>query len=197
MGMTPGRSSGDRASASSARKSKGVALAARAVSVEGLEGRVYMAFAPAVTSLTSGAFEAGVAGEGGSVSVVASFTDADAGDAHAAIVEWGDGTASAGTVDPAAGTVSASHVYRDGGVYPLAVTVTDAAGLSGSAADEAFVSGAGVVGGVLYLVGTNAGDKANVRQSSSGFRVEASFVATGYKDVPAAPGAISGVVMLL
>ncbi len=70
------------------------------------------------------------------VTVSAPFTDADRLDTHTAVVDWGDGTTSAGSVTEAsagvAGSVSGSHTYRAAGFYVVTVTVTDGFGHSGS-----------------------------------------------------------------
>jgi hypothetical protein len=68
---------------------------------------------------------------------VATFTDADAGNVaadFAAIIQWGDGTTSAGTVTGGGGsfTVSGSHTYMGSG--PVSVTVTLADDAPGTAA---------------------------------------------------------------
>ncbi|MEO5744200.1 MAG: ExeM/NucH family extracellular endonuclease [Terracoccus sp.] len=75
------------------------------------------------------------------VTVSAPFTDADRLDTHTAVVDWGDGTTSPGTVIEAAGetsgSVSASHSYRAAGFYAVTVTVTDGFGHSGSNTSDA------------------------------------------------------------
>ena len=57
----------------------------------------------------------------------ATFTDEGWLDTHTAVIDWGDGTVEAGTVDEAGGegTVSCSHIYGDNGVYVVSVTVID------------------------------------------------------------------------
>ncbi len=64
------------------------------------------------------------------VAVSASFTDANATDTHTAIIDWGDGTSSAGAVTEAngSGSVSGSHTYSTAGVYTVEMTVTDEEG---------------------------------------------------------------------
>jgi hypothetical protein len=56
----------------------------------------------------------------------------------AARVEWGDGTASAGTV--AANGVSGSHAYRAFGTFPVVVTLTDDRGVSAAVGATAEVA---------------------------------------------------------
>ncbi|MCZ2341134.1 MAG: choice-of-anchor A family protein, partial [Bacteroidales bacterium] len=80
--------------------------------------------------------------EGSSLGYTATFTDADPGDTHTAVIAWGDGTTSTGTVTYAdgVGTVSGSHIYADNGTYPVAVTITDQYGLTGTATSSASIT---------------------------------------------------------
>jgi PKD repeat protein len=57
----------------------------------------------------------------------ASFADAGVSDVHTAVVDWGDGSSEAGTVAQGSGdgTVSASRVYSEAGVFVVEVCVTD------------------------------------------------------------------------
>jgi ELWxxDGT repeat protein len=63
---------------------------------------------------------------------VASFTDPDPDEAgpYTATIDWGDGTTTAGTVDPTGGSfaVSGMHVYTAAGQDAVQVTITDGAG---------------------------------------------------------------------
>ncbi len=67
---------------------------------------------------------------GTSVGMSAAFSDADVADTHTALIEWGDGTTSAGSVTESSGSgsVSGSHTYTVAGVYTLKLTVTDSDG---------------------------------------------------------------------
>jgi hypothetical protein len=61
---------------------------------------------------------------------VATFTDADTANGpgdFTAVISWGDGTTSPGTVTGGAGTftVSGSHTYATSGSFPVTVTLTD------------------------------------------------------------------------
>ena len=70
-----------------------------------------------------------------SVSVTATFTDAEAGDTHTATINWGDGTGDqTGTVtytpgtspgQPSTGNVKGGHIYTAAGNYTVTVRVTD------------------------------------------------------------------------
>jgi PKD repeat protein len=68
------------------------------------------------------------------VTIGATFSDASAPfDTFTAIVDWGDGTTSPATVTAptsagGSGSVVANKVYAETGVYPVTVTITDAAG---------------------------------------------------------------------
>ncbi len=57
--------------------------------------------------------------------VLATFTDDGASDTHTAIVDWGDGTVEAATVDQDAGTISGTHPFYLLGAHVATVTVTD------------------------------------------------------------------------
>ncbi len=70
---------------------------------------------------------------GSSVSLLsASFTDANAGDTHSAIIDWGDGTVVPGNVNQTSGIVSGIHTYASAGAYSGTVTVMDDNGGAGT-----------------------------------------------------------------
>jgi len=61
---------------------------------------------------------------------VATFTDpnsTDTASAFTAIINWGDGTTTAGTVSgsPAGFTINGTHTYSDGGVFPTTISVNE------------------------------------------------------------------------
>jgi RHS repeat-associated protein len=81
--------------------------------------------------------------EGSSISLSASFTDADTSDTHTSVIDWGDGTASsAGTVSESSGsgTITATHVYDDNGSYTITVHATDSGGLVGTGTGTATIA---------------------------------------------------------
>lgn len=89
---------------------------------------------PLVTDLTSATEPVDIDSQ--PVSATATFADADDGDMHTAVFDWGDGNSSAGTVDQAANSASGSHTYADPGVYTVSVTVADGYGAEASATYE-------------------------------------------------------------
>jgi PKD repeat protein len=93
---------------------------------------------------------------GATVSVTASFTDAGANDTHAATVDWGDGTTTAGVVvqSPGSGTVSAAHAYAAAGTYVVTLTVVDDDGGSADAQVTIVANGAPVAGAGGPYAGT-------------------------------------------
>lgn len=84
----------------------------------------------------------------------ADFTDPNTSDTHTAEWDWGDGSATPGTVTEAdgSGSVMDTHSYAEAGVYTITLTVTDNGGLSDSEVfqfvvvydpDGGFVTGGG------------------------------------------------------
>ena len=79
---------------------------------------------------------------------VATFTEAvpytHASD-YTATINWGDGTATTGTVSAASGggfAVGGSHTYANGGAYATSVTITDVQGATATATSTATVTAA-------------------------------------------------------
>jgi hypothetical protein len=88
----------------------------------------------------------GTADTGPVQGTVATFTDADPGEAAShftATIAWGDGTSSAGTVSGPAGgpfSVSGSHSYAENGTYAVTVSVNDPGGASATATSRAVIA---------------------------------------------------------
>jgi len=80
--------------------------------------------------------------EGQSLSFSGTFTDSGLTDTHTAIIEWGDGTQSAGVVTEAngSGTVTGSHVYADNGMYTMRLVVIDSASASATRSTTATIA---------------------------------------------------------
>ncbi len=90
--------------------------------------------------------------EGSPLSLSATFSDLgfDYGTpkSFAALIDWGDGTSSPGTVSwtpgkvgvPTTGTVTGTHVYATFGTFPVTVRLSDEAGAAGSTTLQAVVS---------------------------------------------------------
>ncbi|MCL5958790.1 MAG: PKD domain-containing protein [Chloroflexi bacterium] len=90
------------------------------------------------------------------INASANFADHGVLDTHTAVWNWGDGSASPGSVieTNGSGAVSASHTYTATGVYSLTLTVTDKDGASGNSSFQyvvvydpsgGFVTGAGLI----------------------------------------------------
>jgi len=116
------------------------------------------------------------------VSIFAEFTDAGLLDSHSATIDWGDGTITTGQIDETAGagTVFASHIYEDGGIYEIKLTIIDDdTGSDVNIISQAF-TGVRVVDGVLQIIGTCADDHVTINMTksskSSRLKVHANFL---------------------
>jgi uncharacterized delta-60 repeat protein len=128
---------------------------------------------PVITSLTNSAATFGSTLQGQSVSLSGAFTDAGTADTHTVIINWGDGTSSSGTISEAdgAGSISGSHTYAFGGIYTITVTLSDDNTGADIASTQAIISGAGIVDGVLQVIGTSGADDMHIGEASSGDQV--------------------------
>ncbi|MBD3185137.1 PKD domain-containing protein [Candidatus Poribacteria bacterium] len=59
------------------------------------------------------------------ITIVATFNDPGTLDTHTAMINWGDGTETEGTVNQALNTVTGTHTYTANGEYNVTITVTD------------------------------------------------------------------------
>jgi hypothetical protein len=135
--------------------------------------------APVITSFTSSSPECGNAVEGQPVTVSGTFTDVGVQDTHTALIDWGDGTQSPATISESggSGTLSGSHTYAVGGIYPITVKLTDDDTLSAVATSQAVVSGVGVKNGTLYVIGTENDDHVTINQQGDGtYMIHANFL---------------------
>ncbi|MCA9074244.1 MAG: hypothetical protein KDA93_04360 [Planctomycetaceae bacterium] len=136
--------------------------------------------APVIAGSATDATFADKAKEGEPVNLVANFTDVGTQDTHKAVVDWGDGTAPEMlTVTEAngMGTIAGSHAYVAGGIFTISITLTDDdTGVATSTA-TAVVTGVGVNGGTLQIVGSAEDDRATVSRSlDGGYVVYTDFV---------------------
>jgi hypothetical protein len=136
---------------------------------------------PVVTTLTSSSPECGGASEGEPITIEGTFSDAGTLDTHTVLIDWGDGTpATAGVVIQGSGTGSFSgdHVYTSGGIFQITITLTDDDTGSDTATTQVLISGAGVLNGKLYVIGTNNGDQIHVNEQGTGqTKVNTDFLA--------------------
>jgi Ca2+-binding RTX toxin-like protein len=157
--------------------------------------------APEIGEASSSAEECGDTPEGGVVEVEAEFSDrgfdnAVAGtleDFDASTIDWGDGTVEPATVSetpggpgvPTTGSVSGSHVYAGGGVFTITITVEDDDGGTDSVELMAIVTGAGLNGGELQVVGTNDKDVIQIQEKKGGVEVHAKLLDPQKQSFPA------------
>jgi len=119
--------------------------------------------APVITSLTDTTWS--VPDE--IVQVMVEFTDDNLTDVHTVMINWGDGTATAGVVTEAGGVGEAvgSHQYADAGVYNITVTVDDGQGGSDVETTSSMIAGVRLLNGVLFVIGTDGRDHVNITEN--------------------------------
>ena len=137
--------------------------------------------APVIVALSNDSPGVGDAAAGEEVTFAAQFTDVGMLDSHTAIIDWGDGTSSSGKIveSGGSGSVSGSHIYAKGGIYNITLTLTDddmgiAIGMT-----TAVITGIGVDGDILQIIGTSGDDHVTVnmtRGCHKQFKVHANFL---------------------
>ncbi len=130
--------------------------------------------APVLGPLTSSATFADKAAVGDTVTVAGTFTDVGTLDTHDVTIDWGDSTTT--TLAAGGGAFSADHVYSAGGVYTVTVTLIDDDTGAAVGTTTAVVSGVGVNGGVLQIVGTSGDDRVHVQRVNDEIDVFASHL---------------------
>ncbi|MCP4968247.1 MAG: hypothetical protein GY926_23810, partial [bacterium] len=133
---------------------------------------------PQVSEVSVDATAANIATQGDLVTLTARFTDEDLLDTHTARVDWGDGRTSEDILielDNDIFSLTATHAYGDGGIYPITLIVTDQDGLVDEVATTAHISGSGVVDGVLHIIGTNESDTIEITDSFGVPQVQSSI----------------------
>jgi hypothetical protein len=146
-------------------------------------GRVLIGYSTTLTDLgadidSSGGLPGGTA-EAGQVGTEEVEQSGGAGTPiYTATIDWGDGSTSTfplvanvdytQTGNSITGTITASRNYTFGGLYNVTVTLDEATeGDSDEITNAAVITGAGLHGGVLQVVGTTGADLAKVLQKSS------------------------------
>lgn len=121
--------------------------------------------APTVNSLVSSSATLDTRSRNGLVSISGVFSDVGRLAAHVVMVVWGDG--SAVSVIPDSGTFVVQRTYATGGLFTITVIAIDDDG-SASVPQKAtaYVDGVGLVGRVLYVIGTDGQDDVDVKLAS-------------------------------
>jgi PKD repeat protein len=103
------------------------------------------------------------------VDLAGSFTDVGTLDTHTADITWGDGTTDPGfdafsdCVGGVTGTLNATHIYADPGIYTITLNVTDDdAGVGTTTAPITVVDAAGAVAAVVESL-TPLADDPNIQ----------------------------------
>jgi Ca2+-binding RTX toxin-like protein len=139
--------------------------------------------APVITSISNSSPGVGDAAGGQEVTFDAQFTDVNTLDNHTAVIDWGDGTITSGQVieSNGSGSVFGSHIYIDGGIYNITLTLMDDHGGLATGMTTAVITGVRLDNGVLQIIGTKQNDHVTVnmsgsRHSNKQFEVHANFL---------------------
>ncbi len=137
--------------------------------------------APVIRNLVSSALDVGDAREGQPVTISGAFTDIGTLDTHTATIDWGDGTTSEAVITESngSGSLSGSHKYTSGGIYDVKVNLSDDDGGTATQVKKAMITGAGINGRVLQIIGTAGRDHLEVEAEGKfkdRIEVEASFL---------------------
>ncbi len=152
--------------------------------------------APEITSFETDSPYCGGASEGETVTATLEFVDPGTLDDHQVVIDWGDGTVD--TIDLARGdrSIQPTHSYAAGGVYQVTAVVTDDDTGTDTASATAVISGVGVVGNTLYVVGTPGDDLVTINQTGNGtIKVHANFLADSPRSVDSAGVAQINVIL--
>jgi hypothetical protein len=135
--------------------------------------------APAITNFASDSPITDKAFEGEVVNISGTFTDPGTFDTHTAVVNWGDGSPPEMinlSENNGSGVVSGSHIYTSGGIFTATLTLSDDDGGVAVETTTIVVSGVGVNGGVLQIVGTSSNENMIVTKTSTHYSVTATFL---------------------
>ena len=164
--------------------------------------------APVIQTFTSSNASYSSTSNNGVVSIAGTFSDAGSHDTHQVIVQWGDGSTpeTLTSVNQLTHAFSGSHAYQNGSVYSISVVVVDDDGApSVQRSATAIVFGVRVIGGTLYVIGTDGKDDVDIKQKNNGnagqvINVSGQFDKNGIKqkfDLDFAPTAIQHIVIML
>lgn len=133
---------------------------------------------PSLSGGMTDAVEDSIGTVGQPVNLFFDLADVDVLERHSITIDWGDGRfISQFDVQPEAAIQSPvkSYTYREGGVFPVTVTVTDENGGSDTLTTSAIISGISIVDGALHVVGTTADDTVEIDKVDGLLRVRTSF----------------------
>ncbi|MGN6134359.1 MAG: hypothetical protein ACTHOU_07635, partial [Aureliella sp.] len=162
--------------------------------------------APVITSVGSSAGTLDARSSDGLVSISGAFSDVGWLDTHVVMVDWGDGSAATPVaIDPVSKTFTGQRAYATGGIFTITVVaIDDDGGSSAPMSTTAFVEGVGLVGRVLYVIGTDGKDDVHVKlegkSKSRALEVDAKL-AKGRKKVEIKssydPASVDRIIMML
>jgi RHS repeat-associated protein len=132
--------------------------------------------------------------EGEVVTVTTSFTDPGIEDQHAAIIDWGDGSSSAGTVsfNDGDGIVTGTHAYSDGGQYTVTLSLSDDGGGSASTSTSASVQNSPpIVSSVPPVSGSEGSPVALTASFTDGGTSDSHIATIHWGDGTSSPGTVT------
>ncbi len=134
--------------------------------------------APSIVHATATHSQIDDASQDGHIAIAGQFFDPGTLDTHVATIDWGDGSAvQFMTLTPNTREFAADHLYADGGIYQISLTIQDDDGGVDTWTTQNFVEGLGIVDGVLYLIGTEGDDHVKLRnwKNTSAILIDAKF----------------------
>jgi RHS repeat-associated protein len=132
--------------------------------------------------------------EGEVVNVTTNFTDPGTDDQHEALIDWGDGSSSAGSVsfNDGNGIVTGNHTYSDGGQYTITISLSDDGGGSARTSTSASVQNSPpIVTSVPSISGSEGSSVALTAAFTDGGTSDSHIATIHWGDGTSSPGIVT------